>query len=83
MIICMLCMAMKPANSFFQTLFGVIVYLFGLRDRGFDILNSFGILCSVDQVRKHGKFWSKKRCATDELNKKAFWRVSFDNLNLK
>lgn len=83
MIICMLCMAMKPANSFFQTLLGVIAYLFGLRDRGFDILNSFGILCSVDQVRKHGKFWSEKRKVTDELNKNAFWRVSFDNLNFK
>ena len=83
MIICMLCMAMNPATSFFQTLLGVIAYMFGLRDRGFDILNAFGILSSVDQVRKHGSYWSKKRCVTDELNRTAFWRVSFDNLNFK
>lgn len=76
-------MAMKPANSFFQTLLGVIAYLFGLRDRGFDILNAFGIMCSVDQVRKHGMLWSKKRRVADEVNKNAFWRVSFDNLNFK
>ena len=83
MIICMLCMAMNPANSFFQTKLCVVAYMFGLRDKGFDILNAFGIICSIDQVRKHGTFWSKKRCVTDELNKKAFWRVSFDNLNFK
>ena len=83
MIICMLCMAMNPANSFFQTMLGVIAYMFGLRDRGFDILNAFGIICSVDQVRKHGTFWSKKRCVTDELKRNTFWRVSFDNLNFK
>ena len=57
----------ETCNSFFQTLLGVIAFLFGLRDRGFDLLNSFGIQCSVDQVRKHGKFWSEKRNATDEL----------------
>ena len=82
MIICMFCMAMNPANSVFQTMLGVVAYMFGLRDKRFDIVNAFGILCSVDQVRKHGTFWSKKRCVTDELNK-AFWRVSFDNLNFK
>ena len=59
MIICMLCMAMNPANSFLQTILGVIAYLYGLRDKGFDILNAFGVTCSVDQVRKHGSFGPK------------------------
>ena len=36
MIICMLCMAINPANSFFQTMLGVVAYMFGLRDKGFD-----------------------------------------------
>ena len=40
MIICMLCMAMNPANSFFQTMLGVVAYMFGLRDKGFDIFNN-------------------------------------------
>ena len=77
-----LCMAMNPTNTFLQTMLGVVAYLYGLRDKGFDILNAFGI-SSVDQVRKHGTFWSKKRCVTDELNCSVFWRVSFDNLNFK
>ena len=46
-------------------------------------MNAFGIISSVDQIRKHGNFWSKKCCVTDELNRGAFWRVSFNNLNFK
>jgi hypothetical protein len=46
-------------------------------------LNAFGIVCSVDQVRKHDTFWSEKRCDTDELKRNTFWRVSFDNLDFK
>ena len=80
MIISLLCMAMNPTNTFLQR---VVAYLYGLRDKGFDILNAFGIISSVDQVRKHGTFWSKKRCVTDELNRSVFWRVSFGNLNFK
>ena len=45
---------------------GVVAYLYGLRDKGFDILNAFGIISSVDQVRKHGTFWSKK--AVSQVN---------------
>ena len=73
MIICVLCMAMNPANFFVQTMLGVVAYMFGSRDKGFAILNAFGIICSVDQARKHGTFWSKN--VTDELNKKAFWSL--------
>lgn len=59
MIVCMLCMAMNPASSFLQILLGVMAYMFALRDKEFDIFNAFSVMCSVDQVRKHGALWSK------------------------
>ena len=69
-------MAMNPTSTFLQIMLRVVAYLYGLRDKGFDMLNAFGIISSVDQIRKHGIFWSKKRSVTDELNRSVFWRVS-------
>ena len=82
-IAAMLSYAMNPKACFFQTLIGLVCYSFGLRDRGYDMLNALGICCSSDQVRKHGSIWANKRRATDELDGRQFWRVSFDNLNFK
>ena len=69
---------MNPKACFFQTLIGLVCYSFGLRDRGYDMLNALGICCSSDQVRKHGSIWANRRRATDELDRRQFWRVSFD-----
>ena len=49
-IISLLCMAMNPTSTFLQTMLGVVAYLYGLRDKGFDMLNAFGIISSVDQI---------------------------------
>ena len=85
MAIAILSVAMNPSAIFLQTLIGLVCYAYGLGDFGFNILNMFGCCCSVDQIRKHGSFWVKKRFASDELKKTKtlFWRVSFDNLNFK
>ena len=69
---------MNPKACFFQTLIGLVCYSFGLRDRGYDMLNALGICYSSDQVRKHGSTWANRRRATDELDRRQFWRVSFD-----
>ena len=64
---------------------GLVCYAYGLRDLGFSILNIVGCCCSIDQIRKHGSFWAKKRSTSAELINTGtkFWRVSFDNLNYK
>lgn len=83
MIVALLSYTMNPSISFMQTLVGLVCYSFGLQDAGFKILNMLGITCSVDSVRRHGNFWSKKRKPVDELDKSRFWRVSIDNLDFK
>ena len=85
MVISILCLAMNPSTVFFQTLVGLVCYAYGLHDLGFSILNMLGCCCSIDQIRKHGNFWAKKRSTSSELINigTKFWRVSFDNLNYK
>ena len=55
----------------------------GLRDAGFEILNTFGCTCSIDHIRQHGEYWTQQRKACDELQPTQFWRVTIDNLNFK
>ena len=74
---------MNPKSNFIQTILGLHCYGYGLRDAGFDILNTFGCICSVDHIRRHGKYWSRVRKSINELDKTKFWRVSMDNLNFK
>ena len=83
MIISILCFNTNPSVVFFQTLIGLFCYAYGLRDKGFEILNAFGCSCSVDHIRRHGDYWSQQRSAIEELDTKKLWRVSFDNLNFK
>ena len=80
MVIALFCNPMIP-SCFFQTLVGLICYAYGLRDKGFELLNMLGCTCSIDLIRKHGSFWANKRNAVDELDCKQPWRVSIDNLN--
>ena len=74
---------MNPACCFLQTLLGLVSYTNGLRDSGFEALNTFRCTSSIDHIRTHGTFWAEKRNAIDEIDKKSFWRISFDNLNLR
>lgn len=83
MIISLLCYNTNPSAVFLLTLIGLFCYAYGLRDKGFEIMNAFGCSCSIDQVRRHGDHWADKRSVTDELDSKQLWRVSFDNLNFK
>ena len=41
-------MAMYPANTFIQTMLGIIAYMFGLRDKGFDVLRRVLFLNGAD-----------------------------------
>lgn len=82
-IISLLCYTKNPSITFIQTIIGLVCYAYGLRDKGFEILNAFGCSCSVDHVRRHGDYWSGQRSMMDELDLKKLWRVSFDNLNFK
>ena len=69
MVIALLCVKMNPNCCFFQTLIGLICYAYGLRDKGFDVLNTPGCTCSIDHLRNHGAFWANKRKAVEELDK--------------
>lgn len=81
-IISLLCDTKNPSVTFIQTI-GLFCYAYGLRDKGFELLNAFGCSCSVDHVHRHGDYWSSQRSMMDELDVKKLWRVSFDNLNFK
>ena len=39
---------------------GLMCYAYGLRDKGFDVLNTLGCTCSNDHLRNRGAFWAKK-----------------------
>ena len=43
----------------------------------------FGITCGSDLIRRLANDWSWSRKVTEEADQKAFWRVTFNNLNLK
>ncbi len=81
MTIALLCVTRNPATCFFQTLLGLMCYAYGLRDRGFELLNAFGCTCSAEHIREHGTFWANKRNVLEELDCNRPWRVSIDNLN--
>ena len=83
MIIAILANAMDPRNIFIQTLLGLACYAQGLRDKGFKIFNSFGVICSIFNIRKHGTRWARLRSAIDELDRQRLWRTTFDNLDFK
>ncbi len=83
MSIALMAFTMNPQSCFLQTLTGLLCYGYGLRDKGFDILNVLGCTCGIDTIRKHGSYWAERRSATQELNPASFWRLSVDNLNFK
>lgn len=83
MLISILCSLVDRRSCFLQTLLGLFAYAYGLRDKGFAVLGSFGCLPSIRHIRNHGNFWAKKRNVIDEIDPCAFWRVTFDNLDFK
>ena len=80
MICAILTNTMDSRNTFLQTLLGLAQ---GLRDKGFKLLNSFGVLCSIFHIRKHGGHWARVRSAVSELNPFRFWRLTLDNLDFR
>ena len=74
---------MDPRKCFLQTLVGLACYAQGLRDKGMQLLNCFGVTSSIFHIRQHGSFWAKVRSIIKELNPISFWRVTFDNLDFR
>ena len=83
MVIALLSFSMNPQVCFMQTLTGLLCYAYGLRDKGFDVLNVLGCTCGIDTIRKHGSHWARNRSCIQELSPTCFWRVSIDNLNFR
>ena len=81
MIISLLCFTMNPKCCFFQTVVGLLCYAYGLRDRGFELLNGIGCTSSIDHIRAHGSYWANRLYPIQELTVDRQWRVSIDNLN--
>jgi hypothetical protein len=81
MVVSILCNITNRNCLLLQTVIGHCLYAGGLRDKVFDILSTFGITCSLEQIRKHIAHWSAKRNILDEIKCTSFWRISFDNLN--
>ena len=83
MVIALLCNIQNKSVIMMQTVVGLVAYACGLRDKGFSILNKFGVICSINHIRREASKWSDMRKCSDEIDKAAFWRISFDNLNFK
>ena len=81
MAISILCLAMNPQCCFMQTITGLLCYAYGLRDKGFEALNTLGCCCSIDHVRAHGAYWASRREPIQNLDGTKPWRISIDNLN--
>lgn len=81
MIIALLCFTMNPSCCFIQTIIGLMCYAYGLRDKGFELLNAMGCASSIDHIRAHGSYWASRHIPTLQLNAKQFWRITIDNLN--
>ncbi len=81
--ISVLCNIKNQNSIMFQTVVGLATYSNGLRDKGFHILNTLGLTCSIDLIRRQANKWSSTRKVVNEIDKSAFWRLTFDNLNFK
>ena len=67
MVSALLSNALDPRSCFLQTLIGLACYAQGLRDKGFKVLNAFGVATSVFHIREHRNFWARMRNAIDEI----------------
>ena len=67
MIIALLCFTMNPSCCFFQTLVGLLCYAYGLRDKGFEMLNALGCSSSIDHIRAHRSFWAIQRVGRKQI----------------
>ena len=83
MVCALLANIMDHRNCFIQTLIGLGCYAQGLRDKGFKLLNAFGVSCSMFHIRKHGNLWARLCSAISEIDLSAFWRITFDNLDFR
>ena len=81
MLIGILCNIRSNKSTLLQSMIGLAAYSGGIRDKVFEMLSMFGITCSITYIRNMADKWSKKRNVLDEIDKRSFWRVTFDNLN--
>ena len=64
-----------------QIVMGLICFAGGLKDKAFQILHMFGISCMQRFIRTIADKWSVKYNVLNDVNVKAFFQFSFDNLN--
>ena len=81
MIIALLLIVVNPMKNVVQVVLGMLAFTKGLNEKGFQIMNRMGLLCSMDSIRKYGHFWAKERKAADEVSDENNVKVSIDNLN--
>jgi hypothetical protein len=84
MVASLLILLVNPMKNILQTLLGMFAYSKGLNETGFIVLNKFGVVCSMDLIRKHGHHWSALRNPADELGDGEIGtlkKVTIDNLN--
>ena len=81
MIIGILCNIKNQKCSFVKNMIGLTLFSGHVKDKVCDLLAMFGITTTSRTIRNLIHKWSEKRDAISELDKKSFWRFSFDNLN--
>ena len=59
-------------NTLIQTVVGLVMYAYGLRDAGFDLLNKLGMSCRINR-RKYVRLMS---CVYLEKNRKLFSHIA-------
>lgn len=70
--IAVLCNIRNKESVMVQKILGLVAYASGLRDKGFNILNMFGAICSIQHIRREACKWSNMRRCIDEIDKNAF-----------
>ena len=81
MTIALLLLIVNPQRNPLQVVLGMLSFTKGLNEKGFEILNRIGIMCSMESIRKYGHYWAKIRKASDEVVNPVHPKVSIDNLN--
>ena len=81
MLIALMLLLVSPRKIGMQVILGMVAFTKGLNEKGFQMLNRMGIVCSMNTIRKYGHRWSRLRNASDEIIDACNVKVSIDNLN--
>ena len=81
MTIALLLLIVNPQRNPLQVVVGMLSFTKGLNEKGFEILNRIGVMCSMESIRTYGHHWAKARKASDEVIDPIHPKLSIDNLN--